>query len=125
MIPIERVLRIHELLISEFGGSPGLRDRNGLESALMRPLSTFDGQELYHTAIEKAAALAESILINHPFVDGNKRIGYVLMQLTLLENDVEIYASEEEKYNMVISVSKGELDHKGICDWLNQHLGKM
>jgi len=124
MISIDSVLRIHELLIAEFGGSTGLRDRNGLESALMRPLATFDGSELYGTAVEKAAAILESILINHPFIDGNKRIGYVLMQLTLLENKIVVEATEDEKFDMVISVSKRELDHAGICKWLDRHLKK-
>ena len=90
----------------------------------MRPLATFNGIELYGTAVEKAAAILESILINHPFIDGNKRIGYVLMQLTLLENKIVVEATEDEKFDMVISVSKGELDHAGICKWLDRHLKK-
>jgi death-on-curing protein len=124
MIPIDRVIRIHELLISEFGGSLGVRDRNGLESALMRPFATFDIEELYSGAIEKAAAVAESILINHPFVDGNKRIGYVLMQLILLEGKVEIEASEDEKYEMVMAISTGQIDHEKICEWMREHRKK-
>ena len=121
MIPLDRVLRIHQLLINEFGGANGLRDKNGLEAALMRPAATFDGEELYPGAIEKAAAIAESILINHPFLDGNKRISYVLMQLVLLENEKEIVATENDKYALIISISKGELNHQAICKWLEEH----
>lgn len=124
MISLNSVLRIHKLLISEFGGSSGLRDRNGLKSALMRPQATFDGKELYQTAVEKAAAILESILINHPFIDGNKRMGYVLMQLTLMENKISVEATEDEKYDMIILVAMGELDHAGICKWLDQDLKK-
>ena len=78
---LEEVLAIHELQISVFGGSPGLRDQGLLEAALSRPLQTFDGSELYPSLEEKAAALLESIVVNHPFFDGNKRLGYVLMRL--------------------------------------------
>ena len=90
----------------------------------MRPQATFDGKELYQTAVEKAAAILESILINHPFIDGNKRMGYVLMQLTLMENKISVEATEDEKYDMIILVAMGELDHAGICKWLDQDLKK-
>ncbi len=79
MISFHEVENIHRLLISEFGGSHGIRDKELLDSALARPFQTFDGKELYSTPIDKAASLIESILINHPFVDGNKRTDYVLM----------------------------------------------
>ena len=72
MITLSQVEQIHKILIDKFGGSHGVRDYGTLSSALSRPYSTFDSQELYPTTIQKAAALIESILINHPFVDGNK-----------------------------------------------------
>jgi death on curing protein len=77
MISIKEAEQIHKILIDTFGGAHGIRDLSALESALSRPFQTFDDKELYPTAIDKAAALAESILNNHPFVDGNKRTGYV------------------------------------------------
>lgn len=70
MISLEEVLQIHELLIKRFGGTLGLRDKRLLESSIQRPFATFDGVELYPTSVEKAAALAESIVTNHPFIDG-------------------------------------------------------
>lgn len=73
MISYKEVVDIHRILIDEFGGAKGIRDKEFLSSALARSLQTFDGKELYPTTIEKAASLIESILINHPFVDGNKR----------------------------------------------------
>ncbi len=79
MMSAKQVIDIHKLLIEEFGGSDGIRDHGALLSALSRPFQSFDGIPLYPTAIEKAAAAIESILSNHPFVDGNKRTGYVLM----------------------------------------------
>jgi death on curing protein len=115
---LEEVLAIHELQISVFGGSPGLRDQGLLEAALSRPLQTFDGSELYPSLEEKAAALLESIVVNHPFFDGNKRLGYVLMRLVLMEAGKDIKASQEEKFEMVIGVAKGELNAADIAKWL-------
>ncbi len=85
MMDVNTAERIHNILIDQFGGSKGVRDIRGLEAALARPFSTFDGNDLYDTVIDKAAALFESLIISHPFVDGNKRVSYVLMRLLLLD----------------------------------------
>ncbi|WP_295234038.1 type II toxin-antitoxin system death-on-curing family toxin [Sediminibacterium sp.] len=108
MISVNNVLTIHQLLVTSFGGSQGVRDRNLLKSALARPLQTFDGKELHPTMIEKSTSLFESIITNHPFVDGNKRIGYVLMRLILLKNGLDINASKDEKYELVMGVDSGQ-----------------
>ncbi|MDF2432593.1 MAG: death on curing protein [Mucilaginibacter sp.] len=121
MIHIDNAKYIHDILIDKFGGSKGIRDTGALEAALNRPYATFDSNDLYPTAIDKAAALFESSIINHPFVDGNKRIAYVLMQLTLMENGITIKASQTEKYKMVIKASKGELRFDGIKLWLQSN----
>lgn len=92
MISIEEALQVHELMIREFGGASGIRDKGALESALARPFATFDGEDLLQSPEEKATALIESILINHPFIDGNKRTGYVLMRLLLMEAGWDIHA---------------------------------
>lgn len=81
MINLNEVLAIHNLLIEKFGGSQGVRDSKALDAIINRPNATFDKKDLYPTAIDKAAAVLESTLINPPFTDGNKRIGYVLMRL--------------------------------------------
>ena len=81
MIKLEDVLKIHKLLIDQFGGSHGVRDKSSLNSAINRPFATFDQQELYPEPMDKAAAILESIVTNHPFIDGNKRTGYVLARL--------------------------------------------
>ena len=85
MISRQEVESIHEILIEKFGGSSGIRDREILESAVGRPYQTFDQNDLYPSPIDKAAAIFESIISNHPFVDGNKRTAYVVMRLMLLE----------------------------------------
>ncbi len=82
MIDLETAEKFHEMLIEKFGGSKGTRDRGLLLSALARPYATFDQHDLHPTVIEKAAALFESIIINHPFFDGNKRIAFFLLRFT-------------------------------------------
>ena len=86
MISIKEVEQIHNLLIEEFGGAKGIKDLGALDAAINRPFATFDQQELYPNPVDKAAAIIESILINHPFMDDNKRTGYVLMRLLLLQS---------------------------------------
>ncbi|NHA07109.1 type II toxin-antitoxin system death-on-curing family toxin [Mucilaginibacter sp. HC2] len=118
MIDFQTTLLIHNILIEKFGGVKGIRDQGGLEAAIARPNATFDGLDLYPEAIDKAAAIFESIIINHPFLDGNKRTAYALLRLTLLDFELDIYATEDEKYDMTISASKGELNFDGIKLWL-------
>lgn len=122
MISVKEAEEIHAILIRNFGGSNGTRDFHLLEAALSRPYQTFDSQDLYPTFPEKAAALLESLLINHPFVDGNKRTGYVLMRLVLLRANLDIRASQQEKYEMVIAVTEGKLRYEGIVEWLSGKL---
>lgn len=118
MISIEEVLQIYNILIERFGGSNGVRDLELLDSSISRPFNTFGQQDLYPTIIDKAAAIIESIVRNHPFVDGNKRTGYALMRLLLLSNDIDIIASEDEKYDFVISIASGELTFEQIKRWI-------
>lgn len=122
MIELKQALNIHQILIEKFGGANGLKDQGGLESVLNRPYATFDQKELYPTPVAKAAAILESILINHPFVDGNKRTGYVLMRLTLMEGGLDIDASQADKYEFVIKVTEGKLDIDQIGDWISSRL---
>lgn len=120
MIVSREAEQIHSILIDLFGGVKGVRDAGLLSSALNRPFSTFDNQDLYPSVIEKASALVESIVINHPFIDGNKRIGYVLMRLTLLKGGFDIYADQKEKYDFIISISKGKINYEEIKKWIEE-----
>ena len=122
MISIQETLYIHNLLIKTFGGSSGVRDFQALESALSRPFQTFDSVELYPSIIEKAASLLESLLANHPFVDGNKRTGYVLMRLFLKKNGMDIVADEETKYQFLIDVASGVKRYDDILIWLEDYV---
>jgi death-on-curing protein len=122
VISIQETLYIHNLLIKTFGGSSGVRDFQALESALSRPFQTFDSVELYPSIIEKAASLLESLLANHPFVDGNKRTGYVLMRLFLKKNGMDIVADEETKYQYLIDVASGVKRYDDILIWLEDYV---
>jgi death-on-curing protein len=121
MIDLHTVSYIHNKLLDQHGGSRGIRDLGGLEAALARPYATFDQRELYPTALDKAAAIFESVIINHPFIDGNKRTAYVLMRLTLLNHDSDITATKDEKYQMTIFASEGLYRFDEIRQWLSEH----
>ncbi len=120
MISVRDVERIHQVLISKFGGSQGIRDRQALESALSRPFQTFDGVDLYPDVITKGASLLESILINHPFVDGNKRTAYVVLRMFLLINGKDIHDSEDNRYELIINVASGVTKFDEIVEWLRR-----
>ena len=122
MINLPKAYYVHNNLIDNFGGSKGVRDLGGLESAIYRPYATFDQQDLYPTPVEKAAAICESIIINHPFIDGNKQTAYALMRLILIESNISIAASQDEKYQMTIAASKGEIGFDDIKQWLNERI---
>ena len=122
MTEIQTVEFLHNQLIDKFGGKKGIRDKTLLQSALARPNATFDQQDLYPEPWDKAAALLESLIINHPFVDGNKRIAYVMMRLTLNNAGWDINADQKEKYEMVIKASQGLIRFEEIKTWLISHL---
>ncbi len=121
MITVKEAIKIHGILIEQFGGKSGVRDLGALEAAINRPYVTFNAIELYSEPVDKAMAIIESIVVNHPFVDGNKRAGYVLMRLLLLNEGYDIYANEEEKYSFVIGIASGQLKTEEIRMWLQEH----
>jgi death on curing protein len=117
-----QLIHLHELLIDRFGGRAGLRDEGALDSALGRPQATFDGEDLYATLAEKAAALFHSLISNHPFVDGNKRVAAISAELFLLVNGLELAASDGDLEELVVSSARGELAVEEIAIWLDQRL---
>lgn len=118
MITKEEVLMIHDQVVALHGGANGIRDMSGLESAIARPYQSFDGEYLYITCFEKGAAIGESIIMNHPFVDGNKRTGYVLMETLLRLEGFKITAQDDLLYQFVIDISTGSKRFDEIVDWL-------
>lgn len=121
MISKEEILRLHHLSIVRFGGADGIRDEGLLESAIARPYQTFGGDDLYQTVYEKAAAMMESLIINHPFVDGNKRTGFLGMFGILLKENIKLTATDENIYAFTIRVSTGETKFEDIVRWLKQN----
>ena len=122
MITLDDAVKIHSILIERFGGTKGVRDKNLLDSALLRPYQTFDKKQLYRSPAQKAASIIESLITNHPFLDGNKRFGYVAMRLTLLSDELDIIASEDEKYDFVIKIAQGIFKYPDILNWINSKI---
>ena len=125
-----RYLRLHEILqlyhriIEQSGGSMGIRNLGALESALAQPRLTFAGKDLYPSIVEKAAALAFSLIQNHPFWDGNKRIGHAAMETFLLLNDYEIESPSDEQEKIILLLASGELGREEFAAWLRSHVAK-
>ena len=110
------------LFRSQSGGSAGIRDFGALESALAQPRMTFDGDELYPTIVDKAAALGFSLINNHPFVDGNKRIGHAAMEVFLILNGYEIEAGVDEQERVILGVAAGQIKRDELRAWLSLHI---
>ena len=120
----EQILFIHARLIEETGGESGIRELGLLRSASSRAQATFDQQDLYPTIFSKAAALLESLVNNHPFVDGNKRTGITATILFLQINGVQFNASQESLVTFVLSVAQGLETLESIAIWLKTHTNK-
>lgn len=121
MILIDDILNLHELSIKVYGGGTGVRDMGLLESAIARPFQRFGAEDLYPSVFEKAAALAESLIINHPFVDGNKRTGFLAMASLIEEERLILTATQEDAYLLTIDISTGSKAFDEIVDWLKQN----
>lgn len=121
-LTLNEVLDLYCRVMELSGGMTGLRDPNALESALAQPRMTFGGQDLYPTVVEKAAALGFSLIRNHPFVDGNKRIGHAAMETFLLLNGYEIEAPVDEQEQIILQVASGGIDLQAFTDWLRRHV---
>ena len=122
MIARSDALFYHAELVNKFGGSHGVRDKGILDASLNRPFATFGGIDLFPEPVDKAAAIMHGIITGHPFIDGNKRTGYVLSRLILQELGFDIRASEDDKYAMVIQVATGQLSVEGIVVWMKERV---
>lgn len=120
-LSLAEVLELHRRIIFETGGSDGLRDLGLLESALAQPRLTFEGQELYPGLLEKATAVGFSLIKNHPFVDGNKRIGHATLEAMLLLNGMELSASVDEGEKAILAVAAGERTRDEFLTWVRTH----
>ena len=112
------VLRLHERIIQQSGGSFGVRSRETVASALLQAFVTFDGEELYPGLFDKAAIIGYLLIGNHPFVDGNKRIGHAVMEVLLVLNGYELIASIDEQERIILGVASGTIDREQFTDWV-------
>ena len=120
LLDVFQVLALHERLIAETGGASGVRDFGALESALAQPEMTLGGEELCPTLIEKAGALAYSLCMNHPFVDGNKRVAHAAMEIFLVLNGLEINAPVDEQEKLFLDLASGKVSRKDLTEWLQR-----
>ncbi len=111
--------------MEEMGGSLGLRDEGLLRSALARPQASFGGEDLYPTLFEKAAALAESLVRNHPFLDGNKRMALACLRVMLKMNGFQVIASQEAKARLVERIALKEVSVQDVTDWLKKYTRRL
>ena len=121
-LTVGEVLELSRRVIQQSGGALGVRDLGALESALAQPRMTFDGQDLYPDLVAKAAALGFSLICNHPFVDGNKRIGHAAMETFLLLNGSEIVADVDEQERVILQVASGDMSREAFTAWLGTHV---
>lgn len=123
-LSISEVLELHERLISSSGGAPGIRDLGALESAVSQPHTTFEEKDLYADLISKAATICFSLVMNHPFVDGNKRVGHAAMETFLILNGSEIDCPLDEQEQIILNLASGNLDRVTFTNWVKKHITK-
>lgn len=124
-LSLDQVLKAHRAGLAIGGGSDGIRDRGALESAVAQPMMTFGGHELYETIFEKAAALGYSLVLNHPFIDGNKRAGFLAMDTFLRLNGFHIGATVDEGEQMILRIAAGESSREELIAWLQRYCTKL
>jgi death-on-curing protein len=119
---VSQIIELHRRVVEQSGGSLGVRDHGALESSVHQPLQAFAGNELYPSVEEKAAALGYFLIQNHPFVDGNKRIGHAAMETLLVLNGFELVASIDEQEQIILAVALGESSREGFTSWVLAHI---
>ena len=117
----EKVLTLHRMIADATGGSVGVRDHGLLESALESAYASFGGQDFYPTKEEKGARLGYSLISNHAFIDGNKRIGVFVMLAFLEMNGIRIRCTDEELVHVGLSVADGSMGYDELLRWVTEH----
>jgi death-on-curing protein len=120
-IDFDNVILFHKKIIEQTGGSQGVRDRNLVESALNKAFVSYDGNDLYPTLEEKISAITYSLIQNHAFVDGNKRIGVAVMVLLLKINNVKITYTQQELIDLGLGTASKEYNQIDIQHWIKDH----
>ena len=121
-VTLDDVLEAHTEVIRVTGGNPGVKDAGLLQSALAQPQMTFGGEDFYPTLAEKAAALAFSLINNHPFSDGNKRTGHAAMVLFLDMNDCDFVGVVDEQERVIFAVAASKMEREEFTEWVKAHV---
>ncbi|MBM3288783.1 MAG: type II toxin-antitoxin system death-on-curing family toxin [Candidatus Hydrogenedentes bacterium] len=121
-LSIEHVIELHGLIIDQSGGTHGILSLAGLESALAQPHLTFDGNDLYSALADKVGAEAHSLIANHPFLDGNKRIGHAVLETTLVLNGCELSPDRDEQERVILRVAAGDMDRQTFIEWVKRSI---
>lgn len=124
-LTVSEVIELYRQVMETSGGTVGILSIEALESALAQPRATFDGKELYPAIIEKAAALGFSLVMNHAFVDGNKRIGHYAMETFLVLNGYELDISVDEQESIILQLASGKLSREAFTDWIREYTRTM
>ena len=123
LLPLrEQILLLHEEVIEQYGGSHGIRDEKLLDSALSVPFQSFGDFEFYPTVLEKAVRLCFGLVMNHPFIDGNKRVGAAALLATLKVNNISYRADRGELSEVILSLSSGKIDYEDLLRWVRERI---
>lgn len=124
-LSLGEVLVLHDRLLAASGGAAGIRDLGALESAVAQPRMTFGGQDLYPDLVAKATAMAFSLIQNHPFIDGNKRIGHAAAATLLLLNGFDLVATVDEAEATILGVASGSMSREALDAWFRAHARRL
>ena len=117
----EQIISLHAQLIEETGGVGGLRDEGLLDSAMSAPFQSFGSIEPFPSIQQKAARLGYGLIMNHPFIDGNKRIGAHVMLVFLALNGIELEYTQDELASEILSVASGDSGFEHLLKWIIEH----
>jgi death-on-curing protein len=121
-LTLGEVVALHRAVLESSGGASGIRDLGGLESALAQPRASFGGVDLHASLHAKTAALGFSLALNHPFLDGNKRVAHAAMETFLILNGFEIDAAVDDQERLMLDLAAGKVTREQLIDWLEKHL---
>jgi death-on-curing protein len=124
-LTLSEILHLYDRIISSSGGTHGVRDFGALKSALSQPRLTFDQTDLYPDIVAKASSLCFSLIMNHPFVDGNKRIGHAAMETFLILNGYEIDATTDDQEQIILDLAAGKVTRHEFATWLKSHIHRI
>jgi len=121
-LSLNEVLDLYQQIMKQSGGAIGIRDLGALESSMAQPRMSFDGKDLYPSIVEKASALCFFLVMNHPFIDGNKRIGHAAMEIFLVLNGYEIEALVDDQEKVIFNLASGKINQNIFNEWLCTHI---